>query len=160
MSARFVDDCSVGWHLVLSSSFSRNNWTTRGTPQTQQQRVSSLCKFAGWKPIDDPVFFWLWSCSMAGMPWVSCTIFITESLVKCSLKGSINSYVRLEHDRASLQSEGHDDASDGPRCVAMWRVRTVVPQRLPQTRWFELVSCHKSGTFVPDTYVKELHCNV
>ena len=65
-------------------------------------------------------------------------------------------------DQFGLRSHEHDGASRRARNMVMptmWRVGTVVSQRLPWTRWFELRRCDKSGTFFPDTHLKERHCN-
>ena len=95
---------------------------------------------------------------MVGLPLVTCKILLagsevfSETFGQCRLR-------HHEHVRASRQGVGHDGAGGEPRCVAMWRVSTVLSLRLPQTCWFELGSCDKSGTFFSDSYLKKRHGN-
>ena len=95
---------------------------------------------------------------MVGLPLATCKMLLAGSGEKCSLKRFDQCRLRHhEHVRASRQGAGHDGAGGEPRCVAMWRVSTVLSLRLPQTCWFELGSCDKSGTFSSDSYLKKRH---
>ena len=70
----FVDDLLCGLAsrsskqlrsvITVRKTLIRNTWTTRATPETQQPRVSSLCKLQDGTQLITPCFFWLWSCLM------------------------------------------------------------------------------------------------